>query len=201
MTSPESAHSKPSGASTHAIVLGEYLLSVCRAPGFSVAALTAGQSHDVPTSNCRERRQALSPTRAAVQYKAMEIHRRLSADPIGSALHDLVQVSAQQQQDQLNSYTLSSMLDSDDGSGESREHLMDVQTSSAARNVFATCLRHTYSGIIKEAMALFKEECSSKKVDSVCIFDHRQEDLCCECRSSVEGQTQRKRQRERMRAT
>jgi len=163
--SPESA----AGPSTHAVMLGGLLLSICRASGFSVVAVTQAAACDLTGGGCAQRGEALPSAGTAILYKAMEIHCGLSTD-VGASLLDLVKVSAQQRQDKLDNYTLSSMLD--DPSGESIEHLMDARTSATAQGVFSAALQRTYSGLVEQALALLTE-LERTFVVSICIFDHR----------------------------
>lgn len=156
--------------STHAVVMAGLLVSICKAPGFSVVAADLALGHDSTVDGCGEAPDVTPHIDAAWRYKAMEVQRLLSAT-VGPALHDLVEVSSRQREDQLNSYTLSSMLDSaDGGTGESIEHLMDPKTSALARGVFAAALGRTYSGLLEQALRILRQR-GSRMVESMCIFD------------------------------
>lgn len=168
----EGASGEPALVSTHAVMLGGLLLSICRAPGFSVVAANMTPEHELATSSCGPAGDVAPALDAAFRYKAMEIHSGLSS-AVGPALRNLAESSSRQREAQLNSYTLSSMLDSADGGpGESIEHLMDLQSSSVARGVFASALSRTYSGLLRQVMMALRAQ-GSTLVETMCILDHQ----------------------------
>lgn len=164
--------SKSCGLSTHAISLGELLVSICRAPGFSVVAATCPQESVSTAAGYVGSTGAQLSNDAAVRYKAMEVHRGLSAQ-VGPALQNLAETSTRQRQEQLNSYTLSSMLGSTDGvAGESIEHLLNPRDSAVARTIFSAALARSYNGLLQEVMMLL-QNCDQQRVEALCIFDGR----------------------------
>lgn len=164
-----SISSVAAGTSTHTVMLGGLLLSICRASGFSVVAATTAAGRE-STECCVDMPDMLPTISTAYRYKAMEIQRGLSA-AVGPALQSLVESSASRKEDQVNSYTLSSMLDSAEcDAGESIEHLMDPKTSALARDVLSSALRRTYRGLLEQALLLLRRH-DNRPIESMCIFD------------------------------
>lgn len=143
-------------SSVHAVSLGDVHLCICRGSTFSVAAATQEQGSHV----------------AAIRCKATEMHAALSA-AVGEALLELCEVSTRQRQEQMNNYTLSSMLDSGgDDASESMEHLLDPKALLISRSIMTTTLSHRYDALLQDTLNLLADA-DRKLINSVCIFDDR----------------------------
>eukprot|EP00747_Dinoflagellata_sp_TGD_P167767 gnl/TRDRNA2_/TRDRNA2_192824_c0_seq1.p1 gnl/TRDRNA2_/TRDRNA2_192824_c0~~gnl/TRDRNA2_/TRDRNA2_192824_c0_seq1.p1 ORF type:complete len:502 (-),score=89.11 gnl/TRDRNA2_/TRDRNA2_192824_c0_seq1:122-1531(-) len=146
----------------HTLAFSSFVIFACRCKPFSVVAVTsapiAGEKGPLP------------PTEASLRYKAREVWHALSAE-VGSDLQEVAEASARRREHEMNTYTLSSMLQGAAGEADQLgEDQLDARTAVVARAAISRALDTSHVGLLRAALALISEE-DRLQVDSMCIFD------------------------------
>lgn len=178
-----------SQTSTHTMVFSNFTLSAQRATDFSVIVVTAKLANDEVCecngtgdnneAGCNTGSDCLNsgkthpvarPTEAALRYKTIEVHHALSRQ-VGTVLRSVAKDVAQERQDQMDNYTLASMLDIDDGN-PSLEKRLGLKNAVLAQHTLELALRCSYANLMIEALAVLSEDVANQ-VESLCIFDDK----------------------------
>eukprot|EP00931_Biecheleriopsis_adriatica_P079875 TRINITY_DN53214_c0_g1_i1.p1 TRINITY_DN53214_c0_g1~~TRINITY_DN53214_c0_g1_i1.p1 ORF type:complete len:430 (+),score=109.78 TRINITY_DN53214_c0_g1_i1:22-1311(+) len=154
---------------THAVLFSSFLLALCHGTDFSVLVVVARP--DASTAGS----PSPLPANASLRYKAMEIHAALSEGDLGVQFKALAASSAQEREEQLGNYTLSSVLGpSCEDTAGSLEGRLHPATAAAAREVLSRALNRSYATLLGAALQRIDED-ERKQVASLCIFDSKLE--------------------------
>eukprot|EP00929_Paragymnodinium_shiwhaense_P031703 TRINITY_DN17704_c0_g1_i1.p1 TRINITY_DN17704_c0_g1~~TRINITY_DN17704_c0_g1_i1.p1 ORF type:complete len:488 (+),score=133.26 TRINITY_DN17704_c0_g1_i1:97-1560(+) len=130
------------GVSLHSVAFGDGIfITACRGDLFSVLAVTSGE-HE-----------------AAVRLKAFELHVYLQM-AMKSELAAAAAAMASENQDVLNGYTMSSMLDG--AAGDEDASRLEARAEAAALSILAGRLRASYEELLRLALGALSDEVREK---------------------------------------
>lgn len=151
-------------SSVHAMVLGGFRLSACRAPPLSVVAATPVQSGLLT--------EAAGGHNTAIMCKVVEVHTALLSD-LNPAMEEFAAAAEEHRKEKEEAYTLSSMLDSgldapDDALAAAARCPKAATGTQAALNLR---LQRPYSRLLSAAFAVVGREAPHGPLEGLHLLD------------------------------